>query len=227
MHSYTFTYIRHTSGQGAFIGSFNQDNAYLIIEHRKAEREMTLYSDCEHRELKENETFVLYDFIYLKGNVLRNMRDYFSRFGECRADRIRGYTSWYLDYQDINEEKILNALEQMSPDEFDLFQIDDGYETFVGDWHDVDPVKFPNGLAPLAEEIHMAGLRAGLWLAPFVCEEKSDIFKNHPDWLLQYKGEPWKAGCNWSGFYALDIDNPEVREHLRRIFRRIFPESMG
>ena len=215
MHSYTFTYIRHTSGQGAFIGSFNQDNAYLIIEHRKAEREMTLYSDCEHRELKENETFVLYDFIYLKGNVLRNMRDYFSRFGECRADRIRGYTSWYLDYQDINEEKILNALEQMSPDEFDLFQIDDGYETFVGDWHDVDPVKFPNGLGGIVRRIHDRGLQAGIWMAPFVCEVRSRLYAEHPEWVFRVNGKDVYAGSNWSGDVVLDIRRADVRAYIR------------
>ena len=34
-------------------------------------------------------------------------------------------------------------------------------------------------------------------------------------------GRPWKCGCNWSGFYALDIDCPEVLEYLKSVFHRV------
>ena len=37
-------------------------------------------------------------------------------------------------------------------------------------------------------------------------------------------GEHWKLGCNWSGFYALDIDKPEVQDYLSRVFNRVFNE---
>ncbi|MDE6579626.1 MAG: alpha-galactosidase, partial [Ruminiclostridium sp.] len=62
------------------------------------------------------------------------------------------------------------------------------------------------------------------WLAPFVCETDSEIYKNHPDWLLKVKGQPWKCGGNWSGFYALNIDNPAVQDYLRRVFDRVLNE---
>ena len=47
------------------------------------------------------------------------------------------------------------------------------------------------------------------------------LFRQHPDWLLKVNGAPWCCGCNWSSFYALDIDNPAVLDYLRRVFDRV------
>ena len=46
------------------------------------------------------------------------------------------------------------------------------------------------------------------------------LFRQHPDWLLKVDGKPWCCGCNWSSFYALDIDN-RVLDYLRRVFDRV------
>ena len=83
----------------------------------------------------------------------------------------------------------------------------------------VDEEKFPSGMAAAAEKIRAAGMTPGLWLAPFAAEKESTLVKNHPDWLLRDdKGEPVVGGSNWSGFYALDIYNEEVRSYLREVF---------
>ena len=91
----------------------------------------------------------------------------------------------------------------------------------MGDWLETDAQKFPHGLKGMVEEIHAAGFQAGLWLAPFVCEKDSALFRQHPDWLLKVDGKPWCCGSNWSSFYALDIDNPAVLDYLRRVFDRV------
>ena len=62
------------------------------------------------------------------------------------------------------------------------------------------------------------GGRAG---TAFVCEKDSALFRQHPDWLLKVDGKPWCCGCNWSSFYALDLDNPSVLDYLRRVFDRV------
>jgi alpha-galactosidase len=59
------------------------------------------------------------------------------------------------------------------------------------------------------------GLLPGLWMAPFVCEMDSALYREHPSWLLRDQdGELVVAGSNWSGYYPLDTLNPEVREHV-------------
>lgn len=216
LHSFTYSYIRNPEGTGDFIGSFNESHAYLIIRHDKTEQELSLESDCQHKKLRAGEEFCLYDYIRSSGPVFSLTRDYFARLGSCKAPAIRGYTSWYQHYQNINEDKLEKALEGISPEDFDLFQIDDGFETFVGDWLEIDPEKFPNGLSPLIEKIHGKGLKAGIWMAPFVCEVKSRLFREHPDWIYREEGKEVFAGCNWSGDVVLDICKKEVQDYIRR-----------
>lgn len=137
-----------------------------------------------------------------------------------------GYSSWYNRYEDITEASIREDLAGcetlLAPG--DLFQVDDGWEPKVGDWLEADPAKFPQGMKQMADAIHASGFRAGLWLAPFVCEKDSAVYRQHPDWLLQVKGKPWCCGGNWSSFYALDIDNPDVLDYLHRVFDRVLNE---
>ena len=76
----------------------------------------------------------------------------------------------------------------------------------------------------MVDEIHASGFEAGLWLAPFIAETESEVFQKHPDWFYRPNGEMFCCGCNWSGFYSLDIDNPEVEQYLRDVFHRVFDE---
>ena len=164
--------------------------------------------------LKNGEETVIFDFLISK-NLENGKTEYFKNF-TCRTNRkLFGYTSWYNHYQDINEKLITDALVS-SPDDFDLFQIDDGFEEYVGDWLKIDKKKFPNGLEPVVQKIHERNFLAGIWLAPFAAEEKSAVFKEHKDWFIKNeKGELIKAGGNWSGFYALDINNPEAVAYIK------------
>ena len=131
-------------------------------------------------------------------------------------NKVLGYTSWYNYYQNINESIILRDLDALD-ERFNLFQIDDGYETFVGDWLDIDPNKFPNGFKEIVNKIHSKGYKAGIWLAPFVAEEKSKLFNEHKEYFKKDKmGNYIKCGGNWSGFYALDIDNKEAMDYVKK-----------
>ena len=101
----------------------------------------------------------------------------------------------------------------------DIFQIDDGYQSNVGDWLEVNPKKFPNGMKAVADAIHQKGMEAGIWLAPFGAQYLSKVAKSHPDWLLKDRnGVPLRCGINWGGFYALDIENKNVRNYLHHVF---------
>lgn len=215
-HGYTYSYIKKPDGTASLIGSLNEENAFLIIHYGKRDNIVQLRSDCENKVLHEGEEFPVIDVVHYEGTVREVLERYFSYYGTCTAPEIRGYTSWYLHYQDINEDKIRTALSGIDSDQFDLFQIDDGYEAFVGDWMEIDPVKFPNGLAPVVEEIHAKGLKAGIWLAPFVCETESRLYREHPDWILKKDGKEVFAGSNWSGDVALDIRRRDVQEYIRR-----------
>ncbi len=214
-HSFTWSYIKHRTGESDLIGSLNDHIAFLIICHDIANNMLRLMSDCAGRELHGD--IKLFDLIMSRGPALTCQRNYFERFGKSSAPVLYGYTSWYRHYQDINEKTIYNDLAGINTaDGYDLFQIDDGYETFVGDWLSVDAAKFPHGIAPIADEIHSKGLKAGIWLAPFVAETKSRLCREHPKWILKKDGKDVYAGCNWSGDVALDIRRADVWEYIEK-----------
>ena len=140
------------------------------------------------------------------------------------VDKIKGYTSWYNYYQEISEDIILRDLRSLSAekDYVNTFQIDDGYQTAVGDWLSIDKKKFPHGMKPIADEIHKDGLKAGIWLAPFGAQFNSTVAKHHPDWLIKdEKGKPIPVGANWGGFYGIDFYKKDAAEYIRNCFDTI------
>lgn len=212
IHGWDFGYVK--GSYPVFVGNLNYKNAYLIVQFHKEDKKICLVSDVKNIRIKANEAAVVLDYI-MSNDVELGQKIYFDNIKKPEAKKIFGYTSWYNHYQDINEQKMLTALDAASPD-FDLFQIDDGFEEFVGDWLLIDKKKFPNGLKPIVEKIHEKGFKAGVWLAPFVAEEKSTLFRTHPDWIRKDKdGNYIKAGANWSGFYALDIEKEEVISYIK------------
>ena len=198
-----------------FIYNLNYKTAYLIIELIKDRSSIHLISDVQGLKVKKGEEVKLFDYCYFD-NFEQGLNHFWNDFPIRNVKRLLGYTSWYNYYQNINEEIINRDLDALDH-RFDVFQIDDGYETFVGDWLDVDPKKFPNGLKSIVDKIHSKGYKAGLWLAPFAAETKSRLFNEHPDWIRKdSKGKPIKAGGNWSGFYALDLENKEVIDYIKK-----------
>ena len=159
-------------------------------------------------------------------------------------EKLAGYTSWYNYFANIDASTIrrdLNGLIsatkglQVAKDS-EIFQIDDGWQTAVGDWK-IDPVKFPvpanekGGLAAIVDEVHKAGMKAGLWLAPFCVGSDAEMLRKKPEWILKTrKGGKRKAiaGFNgWGGpldpFYAFDLENEDVRKHIKEnVFKKVW-----
>ncbi len=213
LHGYDLFYVKGEDELFSF--NYNHKTAYLIYEVDTKNNVLNILSDVFGMSLKEGETITLFD-VYFGSSYAEGLEAFRKSFSPIPAKKIFGYTSWYNYYQDISEPIILRDLDALDS-RFELFQIDDGYETYVGDWLEVDPKKFPNGLKPIVDKIHSRGYKAGIWLAPFVAEEKSRLFQEHKDWIMKdEKGELAKAGSNWSGFYCLDLSNPDVLDYIRR-----------
>ena len=208
------------------IGSLDETPGYTLLQYDYHTGRLALRRDCEG--LSAGGPFHVFDLFIARGGEAEVFDAWFAAMGirPRTREKLAGYSSWYNRYQKIDARCIRSDLKAcaglLEPN--DLFQIDDGWETAVGDWLEPDQRKFPAGLRPLADAIHERGFRAGLWLAPFVCQRGSKLKKEHPDWLLKVNGKPWYCGVNWGGFYSLDIDHPEVREYLKQVFRRVLDE---
>ncbi len=199
--------------RGAFLFSQNAAYAYLLIEVERRSGKVKLFSDVAGAKLKAGETFVLAEYRYYS-SFEEGLKGFQEVYPEKETQKIFGYTSWYNYYQDINERILLRDLDALD-ERFNLFQIDDGFESKVGDWLKPDAEKFPNGLSPIVQKIHDRGFKAGLWLAPFVAEEESELFRERKAWFKKdEKGNFVSCGSNWSGFYALDLENSEVLNYI-------------
>jgi len=65
-------------------------------------------------------------------------------------------------------------------DEFQNFHTEDwAYQ--VGHWR-VNRAVHPDGLRPIVEAAHAAGMKVLLWLGPYLAEESSPLMKEHPEW---------------------------------------------
>lgn len=225
-HGFTYTYVK-SHQRFDFYGSLSECHGYTIFYHRMKRHRLMIHKDVT--DLTFEGTYLLFDLFHCVGDEKTVFDRYFElqQIEKPRNGKMNGWTSWYNYYQDINESIILENLEAMKGQQtsIDIFQIDDGYETYVGDWLEVDPVKFPRGMKVVADRIKEKGYKAGIWLAPFICETNSKIFKQNQHWLLRdEKGDLIHAGHNWSGFYALDIYKPEVRDYIKSVFDTVLDQ---
>lgn len=134
------------------------------------------------------------------------------------------WCSWYAYYETVTEAQLAKDIAALHGLPFDVVQVDDGWETCVGDWW--PNAKFPSGMRALADRIHDAGLVPGLWLAPFIALPGSKLATGHPELLLRdQRGEPAVTGYNWdTGYYALDLARADARDHVAELVGRVVHE---
>ena len=221
-HSFTYTYLRR-GDEFELFGSLSERNGYTVFYSDMEKHIFSVEKDVEG--LTISEPYEMFDIVRVVGGYDEVFDKYFAAMSlpaKKRVDRLTGYTSWYNYFQKIDENIILRDLKGLSRarESVNIFQIDDGYEPFVGDWLDYNGKDFPNGMKTIADAVHREGYLAGIWLAPFnVQRGKSRILKEHPDWLIRNPDGKPQLGCvAWGGAYTLDIYNPEVREHLKKVF---------
>ena len=221
-HSFTYTYLRR-GDEFELFGSLSERNGYTVFYSDMEKHIFSVEKDIEG--LTISEPYEMFDIVRFVGGYDEVFDKYFAAMSlpaKKRVDRLTGYTSWYNYFQKIDENIILRDLKGLSRarESVNIFQIDDGYEPFVGDWLDYNGKDFPNGMKTIADAVHREGYLAGIWLAPFnVQRGKSRILKEHPDWLIRNPDGKPQLGCvAWGGAYTLDIYNPEVREHLKKVF---------
>ena len=125
--------------------------------------------------------------------------------------------SWEACYFDHDVARILALARAAADIGIERFVLDDGWfkgrgddSAGLGDWTP-DPVKYPQGLAPLAQAVRAMGMEFGLWVEPEMVNPDSDLYRAHPEWALHRDGHPhWTA----RGQLVLDLARADVRDHL-------------
>ena len=144
---------------------------------------------------------------------------------EAAGDRLRigaprsvppGWSTWSCYFKHVTEQDVLENMEAARRLELpiDIVQLDDGYESDIGDWLDVRP-EF-GSVERLARRITDAGMQAGIWIPPFMVGPSSDLAKKHPDWLVPNLG----AGRHWGQeMRILDVTNAGAADYITKVFR--------
>ena len=136
---------------------------------------------------------------------------------------INGWCSWFYTHTTATEQEQLRNAEFISthlrPYGMEWVQIDDGYQRTFGDW-DGNQL-YPHGMKWLAGKIREHGLKPGIWVAPTVISENTEIARNHTDWLVHDADGSIHATANPRAKYALDITHPGAREWLYNLFKTI------
>lgn len=141
------------------------------------------------------------------------------------------WCSWYAHRMGMTEEKVLAnaavAAKHFQPLGLEIIQLDHGWQRgdITGDW--VPNERFPHGLKWLADELRARhGLRLGVWISPTDVAETSDLFRQHPEWML--KGDDGRPRVNWRWYwkpnpncYALDASHPGAYQFIVETFRRL------
>ena len=99
----------------------------------------------------------------------------------------------------------------------ELFVMDDGWfgardtdNAGLGDWV-VNEKKLPGGLNALVERIKALGMGFGIWIEPEMVNEDSDLYRTHPDWVLNV---PERKPSRGREQLVLDFSRQEVRDHI-------------
>lgn len=215
--------------KGMVIGFLSQKQHFGSIEVLfKSKAVLQLWANGDHTRLDpgqemETDWAVIYPFLMDINDAIGPYLDAVARENQIKVndDLPLGWCSWYHYYQKLTAEDVRQNLHAVSRLKdrlpLNLVQIDDGFESEVGDWFTFRET-FPDGVAPLAKEIKAAGLTPGLWLAPFIVHPKAALMKEHPEYLLRTaKGKPVNAGFIWNTFTtALDLTHPGAKDYARR-----------
>ncbi len=225
-HGFGYGYLRY-GDQVLLAGSLDEASGFTVIHEDAVNNRLTFEKEAPVGMLAAGKTRELMGLFVDLGDLGAVLDAWLAAAGIAAlpARKVFGYTSWYRHYGDISEKCLMHDLEGLDnvtaellhPGADVLFQVDDGYAK-VGDWMRPDPAKFPQGMAALAASAHEKGMLAGIWQAPFICERKSRLAAEHPDWLLNLPGTEG-ANFNWSGALVLDTLNLQVRAYVAECLR--------
>ncbi len=138
------------------------------------------------------------------------------------------YNSWEATAFDVTEAGQEVLAEKAARIGVERFVVDDGWfgarnsdKAGLGDWT-VNRTKFPNSLKPPIDKVHALGMDFGLWVEPEMVNVDSDLYRAHPDWVLNYPGRPRTEGRNQ---LVLNLARKDVRDHLLGVLDRLVSDN--
>lgn len=146
-------------------------------------------------------------------------------------DKVRPIllNNWESTGMNFTENQIVEMAKIGKDLGIELFVLDDGWfggrdndKRGLGDWFVTDFYKLPNGIEGLCKKINDIGLDFGLWFEPEMANEDSELYRNHPEYVLQTPERDMSVGRNQ---YVLDFSNPEVVKFIFDMMYKVVKNS--
>lgn len=136
--------------------------------------------------------------------------------------------SWETMYFNLTTDKVLELARCGQQLGIELFVLDDGWfghregdDSSLGDWT-TDYRRIPKGVSYIADEIHKMGMQFGLWFEPEMISIDSELYRNHPEWMICTPHRKPSVGRHQ---YVLDFTNPEVIDYLFDAISKMIHET--
>jgi len=137
------------------------------------------------------------------------------------------YNSWEATTFNVNEAGQKALAEKASKLGVELFVVDDGWfgkrnndRAGLGDWF-VNPQKFPQGLKPLIDAVNQLNMDFGLWVEPEMINADSDLYRAHPDWVINFTSRPRSELRNQM---ILNMARSDVKEYIFGLLDKLATE---
>ena len=138
------------------------------------------------------------------------------------------YNSWEATEFNVSEEGQKQLAAKAAKLGVELFVMDDGWfgkrnndRAGLGDW-EVNPAKFPHGLKPLIAYVNGLGMQFGLWVEPEMVNPDSDLYRAHPDWVMNFPGRPRSELRNQ---LVLNLARQDVKEYVFGFLDKLASEN--
>ena len=136
--------------------------------------------------------------------------------------------NWEATYFDFTEDRLVEIAAKAKECGVELFVLDDGWfgersndHAGLGDWV-ANKKRLPFGIKGLADRIEEMGMKFGLWFEPEMVNKDSDLYRAHPDWILQ---TPKRNSCHGRNQYVLDFSRKEVVDCIYDMMYKILSEA--
>ncbi|WP_076540585.1 alpha-galactosidase [Shewanella sp. UCD-KL21] len=145
------------------------------------------------------------------------IRQQFIREPVKQKPRPIHYNTWEGIYFDHDVDTLKSLASQAADIGAERFVLDDGWFkgrrgdfAGLGDWT-VDEGIYPQGLQPLIDHVNHVGMEFGLWFEPEMVNPDSDLYRAHPDWVLQTRGN---EQLKFRKQLVLDLTRKQVTDYL-------------
>ena len=162
-------------------------------------------------------------------NLQRWLRDH--RLLEGHGDRLTLLNNWEATHFDFDQDKLVSLFSGAEELGVDMFLLDDGWfankyprnndKAGLGDW-EVNRSKLPDGIPYLVREAEKSGVKFGIWIEPEMVNPKSELYENHPDWVIRQED---RTEIYFRNQLVLDLTNPEVQDFVFDVVDKLFTEN--